>query len=111
MDAPTTNGTGIGSNKETVGPKANDMGRIFVTKEIESRNSVLREDDGWEKHVNFEANCGRFWLMARHWNTLVAMYPPVRYGTAVIFNSMHKHGNAKPTHAAFHKIILRLVQP
>jgi hypothetical protein len=60
MDGPTTNGTGISSNKETVGPKANDMGRIFVTKEIESRNSVLREDDGWEKHVNFEANCGRF---------------------------------------------------
>ena len=56
---PISNGIGIGSKEDIENCKRDGMGRIFVTREIESRNSVLREDDGWEKHVNFQVNVGK----------------------------------------------------
>jgi hypothetical protein len=55
----TSNGIGIGSKEDIEDCKGDGMGKIFVTREIESRNSVLREEEGWEKHVNFEVNVGK----------------------------------------------------
>jgi len=56
----TSNGIGTKSREDIKECKGNGMGRICVTREIESRNSVLKEEDGWEKHVNFEVNGARF---------------------------------------------------
>lgn len=55
-----SNGIAIKSREDIKECEENGMRRICVTKEIESRNSVLRVEDGWEKHVNFEVNGGKF---------------------------------------------------
>lgn len=54
-----SNGIRVASNEDVMRCNEYGMGRIFVTREIESRNSILREQDGWEKHINLEINGGR----------------------------------------------------